>query len=297
MRGPCRELFCTILAGLLLTLSVTAQDDEVTAFTVDDRALKDRFRQEMESLVDVREIPKGSELLAAVKPKAHARIPLPPSDAEREEALSSPEIYRRGTQGTVIVGHLYKCDKCTKWHTSMAGGVVIDPRGIVVTNHHVMESERARVFGAMTSGGEVFPIVEVLAASEPDDLALVRLETGGRKLEALSVAANDAPVGAEVRVVSHPDGRYFTYSEGIVARYYFDPTAKSRRVQITADYARGSSGCGVFDPQGHLTGIVSSTRSIYYTEKEDQQKNLQMVVKSCIPVSSLWRLLESVGRE
>jgi len=77
-----------------------------------------------------------------------------------------------------------------------------------------------------------------------------------------------------------------------VARYYFDQSAKAPRLQITADYAKGSSGCGVFNDRGELTGLVSSTNSIYYTEENGDQKNLQMVVKSCIPAASVRKLLD-----
>jgi S1-C subfamily serine protease len=57
---------------------------------------------------------------------------------------------------------------------------------------------------------------------------------------------------------------------------------------ITADYAKGSSGAPVLDDTGSVVGIVSATNSIYYTPP---QKNLQMVIKSCIPVDAIWKLL------
>lgn len=289
-----RSLAILVVLGFTSLPGVLAQEGAAFTFTVDDQALRDRFQQELESFVQLERFPAGSRLLSSV---SGATVALPPSLTKDSEPLTAPEIYRRAIQATVIVGHIYKCDKCTRWHCSLAGGVILDPDGIVVTNHHVMDSDRAAVFGAMTSGGEVFPVTEILAASEPDDLALVRLETGDRPLEFLRIAPDDAPAGTEIRVVSHPDGRFFTYSEGIVSRYFFDPSAKALRMQITADYARGSSGCGVYNPRGELTGIVSSTHSIYYTQDHEDQKNLQMVVKSCIPVASLRKLLGSTRAE
>ncbi len=283
-----------ILIGLA-TLSgagAWAQNGDASRFTVDDRALKERFQQELETFLDVEGIPQGRRLLGSSA--GSGRVNLTNSKRSPEKApLTSPELYRRATRGTVVIGHLYKCGKCARWHASLAGGVVIDSSGIVVTAHHVMESDRAEVFGAMTSDGAVFPVVKVLAASEPDDLAIVQLKTDNRQLDAMSVAATDAPTGSGLKVVSHPAGQFFTCSEGIVARYYFDPNAKALRMQITADYARGSSGCGVFNPGGELIGIVSSTRSIYYNQDHEQQKNLQMVTKSCIPVASLRKLLQA----
>ncbi|MCB1093301.1 MAG: trypsin-like peptidase domain-containing protein, partial [Verrucomicrobiae bacterium] len=278
--------------GLASRPGVLADEGATSVFTVDDRALRERFQQELESFQNTEGIPRIDPLSSSAPPGFASAIVLPATTkAGNGKPLSSPEIYRRAVQATLIVGHLYQCDKCSKWHSNLAGGVILDPSGIVVTNYHVMKADRAAVFGAMTAGGEVFPIARVLAASEPDDLAIVQLKTGDRRLEFLTIAPGDDAAGTEVRVVSHPDGRFFTYSAGIVARYYFDPAAKAPRMQITADYARGSSGCGVFNPKGELTGIVSSTQSIYYSQDHDQQKNLQMVVKSCIPVASLRKLL------
>ena len=42
---------------------------------------------------------------------------------------------------------------------------------------------------------------------------------------------------------------------------------------------------------GSVIGVVASTNSIYYNKTEGIQRNLQMVVKSCIPTSSILALL------
>lgn len=285
------RLLFIVLGLTALTGSETwAQEGAGSQFTVDDRALKERLRQGLELLLDVEGVPRGRELLRSVSKSDKVNVATKPNGGEPP---SSVEIYRRAIRSSVIIGHLYKCDNCSKWHASQAGGVIIDPSGIVVTAHHVMDSDRAEVFGAMTSGGEVFPIIKVLAASEPDDLAIVQLNTGDRQLDTSPIAPKNAPPGSGLRALSHPAGQFFTYSEGIVARYYFDPSARASRMQITADYARGSSGCGVYNTKGELTGIVSSTRSIYYNQHHGEQRNLQMVQKSCIPIASLRRLLRA----
>lgn len=294
-----RHLF-PLPAVFIATLVSAAGETAMPVLTVDDAALRGRFQQEMESWLGTPGTPKGAQLLPDWEkarreggPAAPVAIAWPAAteSAPKPAPLTSPQIYERASRATVMVGHLYQCGKCDKWHPSIAGGVVIDPSGIVVTNYHVMEAAKAETFGAMTAAGEVFPIVAVLAASKADDLAVVRLKTDGKLLDAVPVARIDDPVGSEVRVISHPDGRFFTYSEGIVARYYFEAQAKAPRLQITADYAKGSSGCGVFNERGELTGVVASTNSIYYTVEEGEQKNLQMVVKSCIPAASLRKLL------
>jgi S1-C subfamily serine protease len=60
---------------------------------------------------------------------------------------------------------------------------------------------------------------------------------------------------------------------------------------ITADYAKGSSGGPVLNARGEVVGMVSSTNSIYYTREKGQNQNLQMVIKSCVPVGAISKLL------
>ena len=48
---------------------------------------------------------------------------------------------------------------------------------------------------------------------------------------------------------------------------------------------------GGLDDSGQVVGIAASTESLYYTEKDGVQKNLQMVFKNCVPVSQLRELI------
>ena len=43
--------------------------------------------------------------------------------------------------------------------------------------------------------------------------------------------------------------------------------------------------------EGQVVGVAASTESLYYTEKEGVQNNLQMVFKNCVPVSQLLELI------
>ena len=276
-------------ALFIASCAVAAAKDEESApafVAINDGEIRSRFVGGMEAIRNSGKNVSTGELLKQLKSRRRCDVPLPDSDPN-PPILSAPQIYDHARRATLVLGHIYQCDKCDKWHPNLAGAVVIDPSGIAVTNYHVMDKPKAGAFGATTIDGKIFPVLEVLAASPEDDLAVVRL--GGGPFESVPVSAGD-PVGSEINVISHPNGGFYTFSKGAIARYYFDPKKKSDRLQITADYARGSSGCGVFNEAGELTGIVAATNSIYHTETDGHQKNLQMVVKSCIPVSSLRKL-------
>ncbi len=94
-------------------------------------------------------------------------------------------------------------------------------------------------------------------------------------------------------LISHPKPRFYTLSEGRVSRYFIRRQGERRvpMMSITADFGRGSSGAPVLNTKGHVVGIATSTESVYYSEEDGQQKNLQMVFKHCIPVQQLRKLI------
>ena len=220
--------------------------------------------------------------------------------AGAKEPLSSAAIYQQAVKSVVMVGTLYKCGKCENWHSGFSSGFVIRSDGIVVTNYHVIEkASEVETLGVMTHDGGVYPVSAILAADEIQDLAV--LKVAGKGLSALPVKAA-APVGSGVYVLGHPDGQFYSFTHGLVSRYFVHNAhgkkgkgsrGKVHRMAITADFARGSSGSPVLDDFGRVVGIVSSTRSIYYNKEKGVEKNLQMVLKHCIPSAELLKLLPS----
>ena len=119
---------------------------------------------------------------------------------------------------------------------------------------------------------------------------MVRIPNTGITPVALGQAA---PVGAKVDLISHPNQKFYTLSEGRVARYFMTQRDKKTvpAMSITADFGRGSSGAPVLNEDGEVVGIAASTESLYYTDKDGDQKNLQMVFKNSVPVSHLRELI------
>jgi S1-C subfamily serine protease len=162
-----------------------------------------------------------------------------------------------------------------------------------VTSYHVIDASTERGLVVMTAGAHVYPVRSVLAASRADDLVVLKVDAEGLQPLPLADSEARAPVGSAVSVISHPDGRFFCYTAGVVSRYMKIHAAgqTADAMAITADYARGSSGAPVLNQQGQVVAVVSSTESIYYTQEGQRQLNLQMVFRTCIPTSSLLRML------
>jgi serine protease Do len=278
-----KSLYSLILFACLAGSTVAQQSK--TAF-IDDLALELRFQKGLEGL---HETGKGTSLntLSGQLNRRTTTVKLPET---KLESIHPDEFYSRCKASVLAVGRLYQCGKCTKWHVSSASGFALSEDGVIATNYHVVDSKEGVALGAMDSNGKTFVVSEVLAANKSADVALLRLRDA--KLTPLPLAVR-APVGTAVSVISHPDGRYFTMTKGDVSRYFVarSKTGQANRMAITADYAKGSSGAPVLDSTGAVVGMVSATNSIYYSKVKGHNENLQMVVKSCVPVDAIHRLL------
>jgi len=59
---------------------------------------------------------------------------------------------------------------------------------------------------------------------------------------------------------------------------------------ITADYGIGSSGVPVVNARGELSGVISSPHTIYLGSSKKKERDPQMVMKFCVPLSRLQKL-------
>jgi S1-C subfamily serine protease len=213
--------------------------------------------------------------------------------------LAGAEIYRRGAQAAVLIGSAYKCDKCSKWHNSLASGFAVAADGIIATNHHVAASTNAEAMGVMTADGRFFPVREVLAADQAHDVALLRVDA---KDLAFLPLRDDAPAGTPIHCYSHPASTFGCVSEGLITRY-FKSNETDRKgavfMQTTADYARGSSGGPILDHHGNAVGMVASTSPVFttptltHTTSKDAKPSTpsqQMVRHNCATARAILRL-------
>jgi len=273
-----------LLAAITPALASAKAPGGTARDPIDDPRLFAKLNQEVTALARDKKAPlaAAARLEQARRPSASGVRLLPTS----LQPLSREEVRARAAASTVPFGTAFKCDKCPNWHSSMASGVIVHPSGIIATNHHVAAAEKGDAMGVLLADGTFLPVVEVLAARTPQDVALVRVDPRGRALPALPVRT-DLPAGADVVCYSNPDGSFGYLTQGIVARYSRGPTPRDRGavwMQVTCEYAKGSSGAAILDLCGNVVGLVSSTNSVYYsTESDGDQRNFQMVRRNCVP--------------
>jgi Do/DeqQ family serine protease len=139
---------------------------------------------------------------------------------------------------------------------SLGSGVLVDPSGLVVTNHHVIEgADQVKVSLADRREFEA----EIVLKDARSDLAVLRLKANGEKFPALEFADSDAlQVGDLVLAIGNPFAVGQTVTHGIVsalARTQVGITDYQFFIQTDAAINPGNSGGALVDMAGKLVGI------------------------------------------
>lgn len=178
-------------------------------------------------------------LLSRLPEQVSLNLPAPPKEKSSVEQLirATLVIAGGGSDEEFFVG----------------GGVIISPDGLAITNYHIADAFNKKLVGLMADG-RVVRITEFLAGNRATDIAVVRLEAGQYPWVPLSSKSPNA--AEDIVVVHHSENRFFTYDRGYIKRY---PMIGSHPwMEISADYAPGGSGCGIFNSNHELVGLVST---------------------------------------
>jgi len=203
-------------------------------------------------------------------------------------------FYENYRNGVLMMGKMYKCGHCPEDHISAASAFIISEDGICATNYHVFKSYDPTkpndyiTFYVMDYEQNMYPVTEVLAGSKHDDLAIFKIDTKGKKLSSLALG-NELGCGEAINLISHPDHRFYTYTQGHIDRKYIKPGSSKIRQSISAEFAKGSSGAPIMDICGNVVGVVAGTQNIYY---DQEGKIYQSTIKEMIPVSRIKELLK-----
>ncbi len=161
--------------------------------------------------------------------------------------------------------------------TRLGSGVIVDPSGIIVTNHHVIADALqlpADVWPPPTDTPTVTARFEdgrqldatVLVSDHVEDLAILRLKssTPGERFSAVNLGRSaELAVGQDVFAIGNPFGLNHSVSRGIVAAVDRTDIRGNRslpHIQLDASINVGNSGGPLFSLSGELMGIVTMRR-------------------------------------
>jgi len=209
------------------------------------------------------------------------------------ETMSGPDLYDRVAAATVMFHTAYKCDKCDDWHGGVTTGFIVHPDGWIVTAAHIVDDlDDDRTCAVMLRDERTLAVTGVWKVDSDLDVAVVKVD--GENLPALALAATNPRAGETAYVLSHPQGAFFYLTCGIVSRVMGEDESPGDRLQITAEFATGSSGAPVVNDRGNLIGLVLATRTLY--ADRDDQRSPQMVMRNCAIVEDIRALLETEDR-
>lgn len=176
-------------------------------------------------------------------------------------AKTATEIFQR-TSPSIVVVRVY--DETGK-AVALGSGVVL-PGGSVATNYHVVESAASIM---VYQGNKGYRAVLLYRDRDRDVCSLL---AQGMKAPAVGVGSTRAlKVGARVYAIGTPEGLERTISEGIISG--LRQVEGGQRLQITTAISPGSSGGGLFDEEGRLIGLTTSSIA------EGQQLNFAVPVE------------------
>jgi len=134
-------------------------------------------------------------------------------------------------------------------HANSAGYLFATARHVISTSDWSV-AKKPRALVSLASG--VWSGADVIARHQSLDLALIWLPRHSGQGEFVQPVA-EAKEGEGVFVIGHPEGLKFTLSTGIISRL------QENVLQMSAPVSPGNSGGPVYDEQGNLVGVVSST--------------------------------------
>jgi putative serine protease PepD len=191
------------------------------------------------------------------------------TDAQHDAALSTDEsinvrIYR---QASAAVANILT--KATEYDFFMdpvpvegaGSGFVIDPRGYILTNFHVVEGAQSI---EVVLGDQSHHAAKFIGADQRNDVALIKIDPKGKKLVTLSLGDSSAlQVGQKVLAIGNPFGFQSTLTTGIVSALgrtvqTSQTTFIDEAIQTDAAINRGNSGGPLINSHGEVIGINSA---------------------------------------
>jgi S1-C subfamily serine protease len=193
----------------------------------------------------------------------------PTAVSQRDAALTDDEsinvrIYRQASPAVANI-----LTKATEYDFFMdpvpvegaGSGFVIDPRGYILTNNHVVEG--AQSIEVVLGDQSRFP-AKFIGADQSNDVALLKIDPKGKSLAALSLGdSGTLQVGQKVLAIGNPFGFQSTLTTGVVSALgrtvrTGETTFIDEAIQTDAAINRGNSGGPLINTHGQVIGINSA---------------------------------------
>jgi putative serine protease PepD len=189
--------------------------------------------------------------------------------AQRDAGLTDDESINVRVYRTVAPAVANVLTKATEYDFFMdpvpvegaGSGFVIDPRGFILTNFHVVQE--AQSIEVVLGDRSHYP-AKFIGADQRNDVALIKIDPKGKSLVALPLGdSSRLQVGQKVLAIGNPFGFQSTLTTGVVSALgrtvqTSQSTFIDEAIQTDAAINRGNSGGPLIDSHGEVIGINSA---------------------------------------
>lgn len=186
------------------------------------------------------------------------------------QSFTAEQIYKKVSDAVVVIYAYDYNDELSK----QGSGVVINDKGYVVTNYHVLSGfDRLEIL----HNKEIIPYVDIIGIDVEKDILILKIEA--KKFPAVKIGdSKKLNIGQRVYAIGSPLGFENTISEGIISGLRSYEEFGKNFIQITASISPGSSGGAVVNDKGELIGIST------LTVKEGQNLNFAIPIDAVLDV-------------
>ena len=210
-----------------LTLKIDVIDTGLTSF----RKKNEQEIDALNSLID--EIEKQSDIKLN----------------ELKEEISTIQV--ESSDFSAIIDDVVKSVVSVGTNRGQGSGAVIDDRGFMVTNYHVVEG--ASIIRVLTYDGKVYDAA-LIGYNDVADVAVIKANA---ELQSLRFGdSDDVKVGERVIALGNPAGLSFTVTEGIVSAVHrTGPNGLNIYIQTDVPINPGNSGGPLVNANSRIIGL------------------------------------------
>jgi putative serine protease PepD len=194
---------------------------------------------------------------------AAVSAPAASTGTRRDAASTTPsatQVYQRDSSGVVAIKAI------TADGEDEGTGIVLNEKGLILTNDHVIEGATSVTVDASGSS-KITRSAKIVGEEANKDLALISVDPSGLGLKPLTLASSSpVQVGDAVYAIGNPYGLEETLTRGIVSALGREISAPdgakiTGAIQTDAALNPGNSGGPLLNEQGDVIGVNSQIAS------------------------------------
>lgn len=173
----------------------------------------------------------------------------PQSHAENLKEISLEGLFKEHVDSVVLIGSMYKKKN------RLGTGFIVSDNGLIVTNAHLVKPSQKII--VKLHGAEIFHPAELISVDKKKDIALLKVDL--KDLPAVRMGnSGGVQIGQRVVTIGNPLGLESSIADGLISSWR-DFSEGFKMLQISVPLSEGSSGGPLFDLDGKVVGMTTSS--------------------------------------